>query len=108
MANKVSIRFYKDYQVRALWDEENNRWWFSVLDIVGAINMQIDHAKNRNYWKYLKSKLRKANSELVSATTQLKLTASDGKKYNTLPGEMKIIPKKIIKIINSIKLYGTA
>ena len=83
MANKVSIRFYKDYQVRALWDEENNRWWFSVLDIVGAINMQTDHAKNRNYWKYLKSKLRKANSELVSATTQLKLTASDGKKYNT-------------------------
>ena len=80
MANKVSIRFYKDYQVRALWDEENNRWWFSVLDIVGAINMQTDHAKNRNYWKYLKSKLRKANSELVSATTQLKLTAADGKR----------------------------
>ena len=81
MANKVSIRFYKDYQVRALWDEENNRWWFSVLDIVGAINMQTDHAKNRNYWKYLKSKLRKANSELVSATTQLKLRAADGKRY---------------------------
>ena len=81
--NKVSIRFYKEHKVRAVWDEENNRWWFSVLDIVGAINGQEDHKKNRNYWKYLKAKLRKEQSEVVSATTQLKLTAADGKKYNT-------------------------
>ena len=81
--SKISIRFYKDHKVRALWDEEHNQWWFSVLDIVGAINGQVDHEKNRNYWKYLKAKLRKAKSEVVSATTQLKLTASDGKKYNT-------------------------
>ena len=80
---KISIRFYKDHKVRAVWDEENNQWWFSVLDIVGAINEQDDHEKNRNYWKYLKAKLRKEKNELVSATTQLKLTAADGKKYNT-------------------------
>lgn len=83
MTSKISIRFYKDHKVRAVWDEAHNHWWFSVLDIVGAINEQDDQKKNRNYWKYLKSKLRKGNSELVSATTQLKLTASDGKKYNT-------------------------
>ena len=81
--SKISIRFYKDHKVRAVWDEENNHWWFSVLDIVGAINEQDDHEKNRNYWKYLKAKLRKEQSEVVSDTTQLKLTASDGKKYNT-------------------------
>lgn len=81
--SKISIRFYKDYKVRAVWDEESSRWWFSVLDIVGAINEQDDYKKNRNYWKYLKAKLRKEQSELVSVTTQLKLTASDGKKYNT-------------------------
>ena len=81
--SKISIRFYKDHKVRAVWDEEHDQWWFSVLDIVGAINGQVDHEKNRNYWKYLKAKLRKAKSEVVSATTQLKLTASDGKKYNT-------------------------
>jgi len=50
---------------------------------VGAINRQDDHIKNRNFWKYLKTKSKKENSELVSHTTQLKLTASDGKKYNT-------------------------
>ena len=79
--SKISIRFYKDRKVRAVWDEDRNLWWFSVLDIVGAVNEQDDHEKNRNYWKYLKAKLKKENSELVSSTTQLKLTASDGKKY---------------------------
>ena len=83
MSNKISIRFYKDHKVRAVWDEKHNHWWFSVLDIVGAINGQDDHEKNRNYWKYLKAKLKKEQSELVSATTQLKLTAADGKRYNT-------------------------
>ena len=81
--SKISIRFYKDRKVRAVWDEDQNHWWFSVLDIVGAVNEQDDHEKNRNYWKYLKAKLRKEQNELVSDTTQLKLTASDGKKYKT-------------------------
>jgi cell filamentation protein len=83
MSTKISIRFYKDHQVRAVWDVEQNQWWFSVLDVVGAINGQDDHEKNRNYWKYLKAKLKKEQSEVVSDTTQLKLTAADGKKYNT-------------------------
>ena len=81
--SKISIRFYKDHKVRAVWDEDQNQWWFSILDIVGAVNEQEDHEKNRNYWKYLKANLKKENSEVVSATTQLKLTASDGKKYKT-------------------------
>ena len=73
--SKISIRFYKDHKVRAVW--------FSILDIIGAINEQDDHEKNRNYWKYIKAKLRKERNEVVSDTTQLKLTASDGKRYNT-------------------------
>ena len=81
--SKISIRFYKNHVVRAVWDEDLNQWWFSVLDVIGAVNEQDNHAKNRNYWKYLKAKLKKEQNELVSATTQLKLTAADGKKYNT-------------------------
>lgn len=80
---KQSIRFYKDHEVRAIWDEEQSKWWFSVLDIVGAINDQDDYQKNRNYWKYLKTKLKKEGSEVVSDTNQLKLTAPDGKKRLT-------------------------
>ena len=80
--SKQSIRFYKDHEVRAIWDEEQSKWWFSVLDVVGAINEQEDYQKNRNYWKYLKAKLKKEVNEVVSGTNQLKLTAPDDKKYN--------------------------
>ena len=80
---KKSIRFFNDREVRAVWDEEHSKWWFSVLDIIAAINEQDDYQKTRNYWKYLKTKLRKENSQLVSVTNQLKLKASDGKSYKT-------------------------
>ena len=80
---KISIRFYNDHEVRALWDEDNSKWWFSVLDIIGAINNQDDYQKNRNYWKYLKTKLKKESNELVSLTIQLKLVAPDGKRRLT-------------------------
>lgn len=80
---KISIRFYNDHEVRAVWDDEQCKWWFSVLDIVGAINDQDDYTRTRNYWKYLKTKLRKQGSELVSDTNQLKLLAADGKRYMT-------------------------
>ena len=81
--DKVSIRFFADKEVRAVWDDEKAKWWFSVLDIIGVLRGEDDYKKNRNYWKFLKTKLKKENSELVSATNQLKLTAADGKKYLT-------------------------
>jgi cell filamentation protein len=77
---KISIRFFDDREVRALWDGQNAKWWFSVLDIVAVLTNQNDYSKTRNYWKYLKAKLKKENSEVVSATTQLKILAPDGKK----------------------------
>lgn len=77
---KISIRFFDDREVRAIWDEENNKWWFSVLDIVAVLTSQDDYTKTRNYWKYLKAKLRKEGNELGSLTTQLKLKAPDGKR----------------------------
>lgn len=77
---KISIRFFDDREVRAAWDEENSKWWFSVLDIVAVLRDENDYNKTRNYWKYLKAKLKKENSELVSATTQLRIIAPDGKR----------------------------
>lgn len=80
---KLSIRFYNDREVRAVWNEEKGGWFFSVLDVIGAINGQDDYAKTRNYWKYLKTKLKKDDNEVVSATNQLKLLAPDGKRRLT-------------------------
>jgi cell filamentation protein len=87
--SKISIRFFNDREVRAVWDEESSKWWFSVLDIVAVLTDHDDYTKARNYWKYLKVKLKKENNELVSATTQLKLLASDGKPSTQRVGAKK-------------------
>ena len=76
---KKSIRFFNDREVRAVWDEEHNKWWFSAIDIVRAINDEEDYKKCRNYWKYLKGKMVKENIELVSVTNHFKFVAPDGK-----------------------------
>lgn len=98
---KISIRFFDDREVRAVWDEINAKWWFSVLDIVAVLRDQSDYSKNRNYWKYLKTKLKKENSELGSATNQLKILAPDGKRrladmldYNGIIALGKQFPSK--------------
>ena len=72
---KISIRFFNDREVRAAWDETSSQWFFAVVDIVAVLNEQSDYTKNRNYWKYLKNKLKQENLQLISAANQLKLTA---------------------------------
>ena len=79
--DKISIRFFNDKEVRAVWDETNSKWLFSVIDIIGVLNEQNEYEKNRNYWKYLKAKLKKQNNQLGSVTTHFKLIAPDGKKH---------------------------
>ena len=76
---KVSIRFFNDREIRAVWDDAAAKWRFSVLDVVGALNGEPDYEKTRNYWKYLKAKLKREGNELGSVTTQLKFAAPDGK-----------------------------
>ena len=89
--HKKSIRFFNDREVRAVWDDEHNKWWFSVLDIIVAINEQDDYQKTRNYLKYLK--------------TKLKLQAPDGKKRltDTLDGEGVVL---LAKAIPNVKAMG--
>lgn len=79
--NKISIRFFGDREVRAIWDNDNAKWWFSALDIVAVLREESDYGKNRNYWKYLKTKLKQDAPQLVSGANQLKIMAADGKRY---------------------------
>ncbi|MBR5531920.1 MAG: Fic family protein [Bacteroidales bacterium] len=77
---KISIRFFNNKEVRATWDYEGNRWLFSVVDVVAILT----ESKNpRNYWKVIKHRLSKEGNELVTRCNQLKLVASDGKRYKT-------------------------
>lgn len=81
MKNKIQL--FEKQQVRTAWDEEAEKWWMSVLDIIAILTDQPDYTKVRNYWKWLKGKLKAEGSELVSGTNQLKLLAADGKYYKT-------------------------
>ncbi len=75
---RKSIRFYNDYEVRAVWDEENSKWWFSATDIVRAINDDEDYKKAGNYWRWLKKKLTTDGIQLVSVTHEFKYMTPDG------------------------------
>ena len=79
MSSKRSIRFYNDHKVRAVWSEEENKWYFSAIDIIRAINAEEDYLKASNYWRWLKKKLIAADIQLVSATHDFKFEAPDGK-----------------------------
>jgi cell filamentation protein len=74
--SKISIRFFDNKEVRVVWDDENSKWWFSVVDVVAILSESADA---RNYWYVLKNRLKKANSELLTKCKGLKLTAPDGK-----------------------------
>ena len=68
---KKSIRFFNDREVRAVWDDENNCWWFSATDIVRAINNEPDYTKAGNYWRWLKRKLKQ---EGIHSRVQIRST----------------------------------
>ena len=101
MGKKVSFRFYKDYKVRAVWDEEGAKWWFSVVDIVAAIT---ESPNPRKYWSVLKTRLKKTDAELTTRCSQLKLISSDGKRYAT----DCFSQDDIIKLVKAIPSKKTA
>lgn len=94
----AKIKLFESRQVRAEWDVEAEKWWFSVLDIIAILTDQPDYKKVRNYWKWLKNKLIAEGSQLVSATHQLKLQAADGKRYKTDVADTE----QILRLVQSI------
>ena len=77
---KVSIRFFNDREVRAVWDDVESKWWFCAVDVVAAIGTSADA---RNYWYVLKNRLKKAEAELLTKCKGFKLLAPDGKRHLT-------------------------
>ena len=80
MSDKISIRFYKDREVRAIWNEDENKWYFSIVDIVAAIS---GSPRPRVYWGTVKNRQKATHDQLYSKCIQLKLAAADGKHYAT-------------------------
>lgn len=94
----AKVQLFESSQIRTAWDEAEEKWWFSALDVVGALTDQIDYSKVRNYWKWLKNKLKQEGSEVVSVTNQLKLVAPDGKQRLT----DVLDTQQVFRIIQSI------
>lgn len=92
------IKLFESQQIRTVWDPEAEKWWFSALDVVAALTDQPDYTKVRNYWKWLKNKLKQEGSEVVSVTNQLKLVAPDGKQRLT----DVLDTQQVFRIIQSI------
>ena len=84
MNNKLDTisNLFEGKEIRSVWDSEKEEYYFSVVDVIGALT-DNDYQKSRNYWKWLKNRLKEEGSELVSNTNQLKLKSKDGKKYLT-------------------------
>ena len=76
---KNDLAVFEEHQIRRVYDEETETWFFSVIDIVAALTNQDDYGLARNYWKVLKHRLSQEGSEVVTNCNQLKMIAEDKK-----------------------------
>ena len=107
MEDNFAIQLFEGKKVRLVWDAEQEKYYFSVVDIVQVLTGSFDYQQARKYWKVLKGRLIKEGNESVTNCYQLKLPSSDGKKYKTDVADLlrlKINPKTKTKTNNSQKI----
>ena len=80
MAKDTAIKLFNDKQIRTIWDDEQEKWYFSIVDVVGVLT---ESPNPRKYWSVLKTRLKKEGSQLATNCSQLKMLSSDGKYYKT-------------------------
>lgn len=80
MTKETALKLFEEKQIRSIWDEKEEKWYFSIVDAVGVLSESLNP---NNYWKVLKNRLKKEGSQLVTNCNQLKLQSSDGKFYKT-------------------------
>lgn len=96
MINNVAT--FEDYNIRRIYDEKTETWFFSVIDIIQVLTQQPDYQLARNYWKVLKNRLKKEGSQTVTKCNRLKLTAEDGKSRLTDTADSETL----LRLIQSI------
>jgi hypothetical protein len=80
MTKTAAVKLFEQKNVRSVWDDSEEKWYFSIVDVVGILS---DSSNPNNYWKVLKNRLKKEGSQLVTDCNQLKMLSSDGKYYKT-------------------------
>ena len=92
------LQLFENQRIRTAWDEENEEWYFSIVDVVGALIEATDYDAARNYWKVTKHRMIKEGNELVTNCNQLKLKSADGKRRLTDVATTE----ELLRIIQSI------
>jgi len=95
MSNQTAIKLFESKKVRSLWDAEQEKWYISIVDVVGVLT---ESPNPNNYWKVLKNRLKKEGNESVTNCNQLKLQSSDGKFYKTDVADIE----QLFRLIQSI------
>lgn len=95
MTQKNALKLFDEKKVRTLWDDELEKWYFSIVDVVEVLT---DSPRPRKYWNALKTKLQKEGSQLSLNVGQLKMLAADGKKYMTDVADTE----QVFRLIQSI------
>ena len=99
MGKKELIQLFGDKKVRTSWDPEQEKWYFSIVDVCGVLTDQPDYDGAKNYWKVLKFRLKAEGNESVTNCNQLKMVSpKDGKKYKTDVADME----QMFRLIESI------
>jgi len=98
MEDNFAIQLFEGKKVRIVWDEEQEKYWFSVVDVVQVLIGSFDYQQARKYWKVLKGRLIKEGNETVTNCYQLKLPAADGKRRMTDMADLQ----GIFRIIQSV------
>ena len=94
---KNKVKLFEDRNVRTAWDEQNEKWWFSIVDII-AVLTENDHQLARNYWKVLKNRMMAEGNETVTNCNRLKLPAPDGKMRLTDVADTE----QVLRLIQSV------
>lgn len=95
---KEDLTIFEDHQIRRIYDEEKETWYFSIIDIIQILTEQVDYQKARKYWNKLKERLKDEGSEVVTNCHQLKMKASDGKNRLTDVAD----PESLLRLIQSV------
>ena len=98
MTNNKQITIFEGKKIRRLWDEKQEKWYFSVIDIISVLTGQDNFKKAKSYWTTLKSRLKQEGSELVTKCDQLKLQSADGKFYKTDVADVETL----LRLIQSV------
>ena len=98
MIKKHAIQLFQERKVRTVWDDEKEKWYFSIVDVCSVLTDQPDYEHARNYWKVLKHRLIKEGNETVTNCNRLKMRAADGKMRLTDVADTE----QLFRIIQSI------